>query len=178
VRDARSARAARLLALAVLWTACGRGADRGAGDSAAGSGEATRSAVAPATTSPAPGTPRPACERTGHWIPCQVRERLQRSGLVLRDTTIEELPATGVTPTVWRLGKGGLAVYLFPDSLARARAAARLDTVKYVPPSKPLTMYSKATRIENDNLLALLFSTNDQQRERVSDALTAGPPQP
>jgi hypothetical protein len=32
--------------------------------------------------------------------------------------------------------------------------------------------------IENDNLLALLFSKNEQQIERVSDALTAGPPQP
>jgi hypothetical protein len=32
--------------------------------------------------------------------------------------------------------------------------------------------------IENDNLLALLFGKNEHQRERVSDALTAGPPQP
>jgi hypothetical protein len=37
---------------------------------------------------------------------------------------------------------------------------------------------SQATVIENDNLLALLFSQNDQQIERVSDALTAGAPQP
>jgi hypothetical protein len=179
VRDSRSATLAGLFVLAMLGTACGRGGERAdSGDSAAGAGQAPRSAVAPATASPAPGTPRPACARTGHWIPCQVRERLERSGLVLRDTTIEGLPATGVTPTVWRLGRGAVAVYLFPDSLARARAAARLDTVKYVPPSQPLTMYSEGTRIENDNLLALLFSKNDQQRERVSDALTAGPPQP
>ena len=39
-------------------------------------------------------------------------------------------------------------------------------------------MQGEATAIENDNLLALLFSRNEQQRERVADALTAGPPQP
>ena len=39
-------------------------------------------------------------------------------------------------------------------------------------------MRSQASVIENDNLLALLFSKNEQQIERVSDALTAGPPQP
>jgi hypothetical protein len=31
--------------------------------------------------------------------------------------------------------------------------------------------------IRNANLLAILHSRNDHQRERVSDALTAGPPQ-
>ena len=39
-------------------------------------------------------------------------------------------------------------------------------------------MLSRATVIQNDNLLALLYSKNEQQRERVSDALMAGPPQP
>ena len=37
-------------------------------------------------------------------------------------------------------------------------------------------MRGETTAIQNDNLLALLFSRNEQQRERVSDALTAGPP--
>jgi hypothetical protein len=50
--------------------------------------------------------------------------------------------------------------------------------VTFVAADRPLTMLSKATVIQNDNLLALLFSKNDQQRERVSDALMAGAPQP
>ena len=69
-------------------------------------------------------------------------------------------------------------MYLFDDSVARARAATRLDSVKYVRAPNPPTMLSEATVIQNDNLLALLFSKNDQQIERVSDALMAGPPQP
>jgi len=121
---------------------------------------------------------KPPCPKTGHWIGCQVRERLIRSGLAPRDTTREALPALGPTPFVYRLGKGGLAVYLFPDSSARHHAAASLDTVRYVRAPHEPTMLSLATVIENDNLLGLLFSKNDQQIERVSDALTAGAPQP
>ena len=118
------------------------------------------------------------CPKTGHWIDCQVRERLTRSGLAPRDTAREALPVLGPAPLVYRLGKGGLAVYLFPDSGARIRAAATLDTVKYVRAARGPTMLSQATVIENDNLLGLLFSKNGQQIERVSDALTAGAPQP
>jgi hypothetical protein len=39
-------------------------------------------------------------------------------------------------------------------------------------------MRGETTAIQNDNLLALLFSRSEQQRERVSDAFMAGPPQP
>ena len=167
----RRVRAASLAAVVALSGAC-RGEQAPAADPA---GKAQ--AAAPAA-SPAPGAPRPACERTGHWIPCQVRQRLERSGLAPRDTSVSDLPALGPAPEVFRVGKGSLAVYLFADSAARARAATKLDTVTFVGAEHPLTMLSKATVIQNDNLLALLYSKNEQQRERVSDALMAGPPQP
>jgi hypothetical protein len=174
MKCARRVRMANLPALATLATlagACGDGARTRAADSAA----TTRARPA---TSMAQGAAKPACTRTGHWIPCQVRERLERSGLAPRDSSIAELPSLGPSPTVFRIGKGGLAVYLFADSTTRARAATRLDTVTFVAAERPLTMLARATVIQNDNLLALLFSKNEQQRERVSDALMAGAPQP
>jgi hypothetical protein len=163
-----------VLALLVTAAGCGR-TDAPASDSA-------RLAPTPdpaAANANANADPRkPACPKTGHWVDCQVRERLVRSGLTPRDTTREALPALGPKPAVYRLGRGGLAVYLFDDTTTRARAAATLDTVKYVRAPNPPTWRSEATLIENDNLLALLFSKNEQQIERVSDALLAGPPQP
>ncbi|PYP81721.1 MAG: hypothetical protein DMD35_00545 [Gemmatimonadetes bacterium] len=176
----RAACRARALALALVVTACGKGAGRAT--------DSTRAASPPATGSASTQTARagsttqdartPACPRTGHWIDCQVHERLIRSGLAPRDTTRDALPALGPSPIVYRLGKGGLAVYLFADSTTRARAATTLDTVKFVRAPRGPTVLSQATVIENDNLLGLLFSKNEQQIERVSDALTAGPPQP
>ena len=167
---ARRMRAASLAALIALSGAC-RSERAPAADSA-------KAQAAAPVASAAPSAAQAACERTGHWIPCQLRQRLERSGLAPRDTSVPDLPALGPAPAVFRVGKGSLAVYLFSDSTTRARAATKLDTVTFVGADRPLTMLSRATVIQNDNLLALLYSKNEQQRERVSDALMAGPPQP
>ena len=87
-------------------------------------------------------------------------------------------PGNPKTPIIYQVGSAGLAVYLFPDTGARARAVRSLDTARFIAPARALSMRGEATAIQSDNLLALLFSRNEQQRERVSDALTAGPPQP
>jgi len=176
-RRMASRAAPRVLALVVVAAACGT-ADAPARDTPR-SAAASDAATATASSASANADPRkPACPKTGHWVDCQVRERLIRSGLVPRDTSREALPALSARPAVYRLGRGALAVYLFADSMARRREAAKLDTVKYVRAPQPATMMSEATLIQNDNLLALLFSKNEQQIERVSDALMAGPPQP
>lgn len=124
---------------------------------------------------------KPACPKTGHWSPCQVRTRLDQAGVAPRTAdagTLADLPTLGATPLLYHVGSAGLAIYLFPDSGARARAGRSLDTARFIAPARPLSMRGEATAIQSDNLLALLFSRNEQQRERVSDALTAGPPQP
>jgi hypothetical protein len=169
---ARRVRSVSLAAVVALSGACRGGERRPAADSS------VVAQAPPASASATGSAATPECERTGHWIPCQVRQRLERSGLAPRDSNSADLPALGPAPTVFRVGRGGLAVYLFGDSAARAHAATKLDTVTFVAAERPLTMLSKATVIQNDNLLALLFSKNEQQRERVSDALMAGPPQP
>lgn len=180
MHDSRRARTqARLCALALLVAAgaCGR-ADAPASDSARSVAAVPAPAGREGGTVQGGDPRRPACPKTGLWAECHVRERLIRSGSAPRDTIHDGLPAIGPTPAVLRLGRGMLAVYVFQDSLTRARASASLDTVKYVPVATGPTLRSEAMVIENANLLALLFSKNDQQIERVSDALTAGPPQP
>lgn len=121
-----------------------------------------------------------ACPRTGHWGDCQLRARLGESGLAPRSTSekVGDLPTLPSKPTLLMLGNAGVAFYLFPDTLARHSAAATLDTAKFIPQTRPVSMKSETTLIENDNVLVLLFSKNEHQRERVADAVTAGPPQP
>lgn len=121
---------------------------------------------------------KPACAATGHWAHCSVLKRLEAAGVAPQPATaLPDLPSLGPSPALYTVGHSGLAVYLYPDSAARSRAAKSLDTARYVSPATTLTMRGETTAIQNDNLLALLFSRNEQQRERVSDALTAGPPQ-
>ena len=106
-------------------------------------------------------------------------KRLESAGVAPQTTkSLPDLPRLGATPTLFKVGTSGLANYLFADSSERVRAARSLDTNLYVSAAKELTMRGETTSIQNDNLLALLFSRSEQQRERVSDALTAGPPQP
>jgi hypothetical protein len=161
----KAIRAAALAALAARAVACSKG-PRARPDSAK------------APDAPAAAVGASDCPKTGHWSPCQVRKRLEQSGVAPRDTTLADLPAVGPTPITYAVATSALAVYLFADTAARSRAARTLDTTKFVPPSRGLTMRHEATTIENDNLLALLFTQRDQQRERVADALMAGPPQP
>lgn len=159
---------ARAALLLLVLTACG------GGDKA----PAPARGAAPSRTAAAPAA-KPACPRTGHWSECQVFARLEQAGVApRREGTLSDLPALGPAPKVYMIGKTGLAVYLFSDAPARERAARSLDTLHFIAPSAALSMRGEATAIQNDNLLALLYSRNDQQRERVSDAFMAGAPQP
>ena len=81
-------------------------------------------------------------------------------------------------PTILTLGNAGLAYYLYADTVARHAAAKGLDSTRFIPQTSPVSMKSETTLIQSDNVLVLLFSKNEHQRERVADAITAGPPQP
>ena len=154
-----------------LSVACGRERAPSPDSSASSAGGARVAAIGAAA--------RPDCPGTGHWSPCAVLKRLEAAGVAPRTTeSISDLPDLGVRPTLYMVGRSGLAIFLFADSTARARAARALDTARYISASRELSMRGETTAIQNDNLLALLFSRSEQQRERVSDALTAGPPQP
>jgi hypothetical protein len=154
--------------MASLVAACGRD-EQAARDSAA--------AAAIVASAAANAALPPPCPPTGHWQPCAVKERLRQTGLAPRDSAIADTVKLGPTPTVYVAGGSALAVYLFPDSVARRRAAVTLDSTKFIAPEAALTMRHEATAIQNDNLLAILYTLRSQQRERVSDALMGGPPQ-
>jgi len=156
-----------LVALLLVVTACG-------GKEAP---KATSSAAPASPTGAAPA--KPACPRTGHWSECQVFARLEQAGVApRREGEIRDLPRVAAAPHVYTIGSAMVAVYLFADTASRAAAARQLDTLHFVSPAASLTMRNEATAIQNDNLLALLFSQRDQTRERVSDAFQAGAPQP
>jgi hypothetical protein len=77
-----------------------------------------------------------------------------------------------------RVGNSELELFIYADDDARKRDEAALDREKYVEYPRPVPMRPLPTLIRSVNLLAILHSRNEHQRERVSDAITAGPPQP
>jgi hypothetical protein len=81
--------------------------------------------------------------------------------------------------TVYKIGlSSSLEVYLYPDSTARVADAKKLDRTQLAAPGVPQTIKRERLVIENSNLIGLFSSLNEHQRERVGDALLAGPPQP
>jgi hypothetical protein len=133
---------------------------------------------APAPVAAAPGDP--ACPQTGLWAECSVLYRLERAGIAPRvdsAATPEEKTLTGRV-LMLKIGLSAqLELHIYADSAARAAASKTLDRSTYVTGTAPQTVKREKTLIESVNVIALLTSINAHQRERVSDALTAGPPQ-
>jgi hypothetical protein len=129
----------------------------------------------------APTSGGEACPATGLWAECSILYRLERSGLVpALDSTVAptEKALTG-KPLVIKIGRTAmLEVFLYPDSTARIADGAKLDRTHLVNGTADQTIERERTLIESANIIGLLTSLNSHQRERVSDALTAGPPQP
>ncbi len=125
--------------------------------------------------------PGPTCPSTGLWQACSVIYHLARAGLA-PSVDSSAAPADSllsIKPLILKIGQlAVLEVYLYADSAARKADAARLDRTQFVDGTAPQTIRRERTLIESVNLIGLLTSLNGHQRERVSDALTAGPPQP
>lgn len=166
----------RVVFAVLIAAACSKGgapADRSRAHDSAGTPTA---AVASSVAAP----PGPSCTPTGLWAPCSVLYRLERSGLAPRldsTATVSERSLHG-RGFVVKIGMiASLDVYLYADSAARIADEQQVDRKQYVTAAQPQTMRRERTIIENANLVALLTSINDHQRERVSDALIAGAPQ-
>jgi hypothetical protein len=144
-----------------------------------GSADKSAPPASVATDSAAPVASANTCPSDGKWHECSVLYRLERSGLAPRrdSVAVTEKPLTAPGFLV-RLGNAELEVFMYPDEAARAADEKKLDTAQFIEPNEQPTIRRERTLIRSVNLLGLLKSLNSHQRERVSDALTAGPPQP
>jgi hypothetical protein len=162
-----------VIALGIVG-ACGHGEQQRA---EANPGATGQSASAATTNQP---LSKAACPANGAWSECSVFDRLDHAGLApRRDSSTGKitLPPLTVAGARYLLGSAELEVFIYPDASARQHDEARLDRTKYIEETDEPTLRGEATLIRNANLLAILKSRNDHQRERVSDALSAGPPQ-
>lgn len=162
----------RLAVALTIVASCTSQEHRVGADSLASAPEASQAAVGP--------TGKAACPATGRWAECTVFDRLDHAGLApRRDSSagVIELSPLAQRGTRLLVGNAEMDVFIYPDPGGRERDEARLDKSKFIEATDEPTLRGEATLIRNGNLLAVLRSRNDHQRERVSDALSAGPPQ-
>jgi hypothetical protein len=157
----------RLLAILAVAAACGPS-----------DAPPTRMAATPApAVEPGSGS----CPANGAWAVCSVMYRLERAGVApaVDSTAKPDEPTLGGSTMLLKIGLSAhLEVHLYADSATRVAATSTLDRAQFVNGTQPQTIKRERTLIESANLVGLLTSINAHQRERVSDALTAGPPQP
>lgn len=121
-----------------------------------------------------------ACPRDGLWHECSVVHRLESSGLRPRAVdSIVRIPGIPQDGRLWQIGRQTLRGVFFDSEAAALAAMATLDSARAAPRADSSVAWpERPTLIRSANLLALLLGGTDRQVERVSNALTAGPPQP
>jgi hypothetical protein len=143
-------------------------------------GSDSLAAATPPALGAAASTAKGPCPANGQWSECAVFDRLDHAGLAPRrdsSAATVELPPLTQRGTRLLIGSAELEVFIYADPGSRERDEGRLDKTKYIEATAEPTLRGEPTLIRNTNLLAVLRSRNDHQRERVSDALSAGPPQ-
>lgn len=169
-------RVAFLLA-ACAALSCGRDAPGGEGQA---SFDVTARPVAGGAESAAGASRAPECPHTGRWSRCAILERLDRAGLApqLDSSAMPDEPPLTAPGMLVRVARAEAEIYLYEDASARRRDEARLERARYLDYAEPVSMQTIPTLIVNSNAIVVLHSRNDHQRERVGDAITAGPPPP
>ena len=119
------------------------------------------------------------CPRTGRWAICSIEKRLEQSGFVARKPDEENPRRLGfsVAPVVYTLGRARLEIFLYPDENGLARDLAGLDTTIAAPRGQRNDWQIPPRFVRSENLIAVFLTRNEQQAERLTLALTAGPPQ-
>ena len=159
------------IVVAGVATACGKSESTGNRPSASASSAAPTSG-ATAATGPTP------CPADGLWHECSILYRLERSGLAPRkDSTPASESGLTERGMLVHVGSAELELFLYRDEASRVADEAKLPKGDFVDAGQPYTMRHERTLIRSANLLAILKSLRDRQRERVADAIMAGPPQ-
>lgn len=168
--------------LVAVLAGCGRGGGS-ANDSVGARGappenHATSAAAESGNPSPAADTVAPHCPATGLWSECTFVERLEQAGLVL---TPEQEPATekplqrqGVR---FKARNATMEAYFYTSQDERERDQRRLPAGTYLREDQAPEPIHKPTVVTSGNLLVVLDTHRERQRERITLAITAGPPQ-
>lgn len=168
-----------ILSALILGLACGRSKSEPSVDTL---GVALSTPTTGGDTSNNSSPPANACPRTGLWAQCSVEKRLSQSGFVVRRVPDSAKRRSGFTvmPIPYILGRSRLDIFIYPTADAVASETSRLDTTLAGPRGvrNQWGVGVQPTFVRSANLIAVFLTDNPTQSERLSLALTAGPPQP
>ena len=161
-------RALRFFICAVVVAACARDNPPPSHDTTNPTTGASQQTGASADTS---------CPKSGAWRPCNVLDRLEHAGLVLKtEDEPARIPMFSVEGQTYKTTQSTIHVFLYADEAARRQDTGRLDSVAVAPRGGSYTWSDPAVLVTSNNLAAVVVSPNERQTERIVLALSAGLP--
>jgi hypothetical protein len=159
------------LGLALL-AACGGGGPR----EAASSGDTTQPILAAVASAPGDTS----CPATGSWARCSAIKAIYRAGLNPHADSAKDVtePPLSIPGFELPISRGKVRFFIYADTASRQRDQAKLDTALFVIPPRDPGLRGERTLVPAANLLVLMDVANSRNRERIANALMAGPPQP
>ena len=160
--------ALRFLVGVVAVAACARDKAPAARDTGTAPPGASQQTGASADTS---------CPKSGAWRSCNVLDRLEHAGLVLKtEDAPARIPMFSVEGQTYKTTQSTIHVFLYADEVARRHDTDRLDSVAVAPRGGSYTWSDPAVLVTSNNLAAVVVSPNERQTERIVLALSAGLP--
>ncbi len=158
------------LGLALLAACSG-----GAGDGTAGIDTAHPIIAA---AEPAPGDTT--CPATGLWARCSAIKAVDRAGLntYADSAKVVTEPLLSIPGFELPISRGEVRFFIYADSNSRRRDQLKLDPALFVIPPREPGLRGERVLVPSANLLVLMRVANSRNRERIANALLAGPPQP
>lgn len=131
-----------------------------------------------AATPAAPGDTT--CPPTGLWARCSVIKSLERAGFNAHADAAQDVtePPLAISGFEIPIGGGRIRVFLYVDSTSRKRDQAKLDPKTFIAPNREPGIARERTIAPSANLLVLMDVLGSRNRERIANAVMAGPPQP
>jgi hypothetical protein len=148
-------------------TACGGGRGGSAADT-------TANTVPGANTVPTAGAPGDTAAPQGATWNLEMAEgQLRESGFsVNRDRTPVRVPFMSVPGTAIDLGGGtSVQIYLYGDAAARGLDTDKLDPARAAPRSGPVPWRSPALLVTDNNMAAIVLTSDQSARARIAEAL-------
>lgn len=82
-------------------------------------------------------------------------------------------PFLNVAGTVLRVAGAELQVYVYGDAVACGRDTDARDTARVAPPTTMITWRTRPSLVTSNNLAAIVLTTDEALRHRISAALRA-----
>ena len=157
------------LGLALL-AACSGGKDSAAGIDT----------TQPITAAPVPAPGDTSCPATGLWARCSAIKSIDRAGLNTHADSAKDVtePRLSIPGFELPISRGQVRFFIYADSNSRRRDQRKLDSAMFVIPPREPGLRGERVLIPSANLLVLMDVANSRNRERIANALMAGPPQP